>query len=55
VDRAIPSHAQQLRDPSSIFPVGLYRHGGQRRFHVPRLQQNHLASGGNKAGMQLLR
>lgn len=36
MNRAVPSHPQQLGDPACIFPVGLHRHSRERRLHVPR-------------------
>lgn len=47
---AVPSHPRQLGDPAYIFPVGLHRHSREHRLHVPRLEQNRIASGGRKPG-----
>lgn len=55
VDRPIPSHPQQLRDPARVLPIGLHRHRRQRRLHMARLQQHDIEAGGDKASIQPLR
>lgn len=40
--RAIPVHAQKLRDAASILAVCLHGHRRQRGLHKARFQQHHV-------------
>lgn len=52
--RNIPPPPRQLGDPACVFSIGWYRHGRERRLHIPCFGQSHIAPAGHNARMQPL-